>query len=408
LLEAGDSDQNPIVQDLNRTIQSMRKNIGTAVNNTISSLNILRKDAEMQEMKALGQIYTIPEKQRAMLTVERQQKIKEDLYLFLLNKREENALNQQMVDDNARVIDPASGSNAPVSPSLSRHALMGAAFGLGAPFVVLLMIMLLDTRVHNRKELESEITVPFLGEIPMDAEASKLRVGIAGQGFGMLTEAFRIVRTNLKYMFRGKEAKVIASISFFPNAGKPFIATNLGVSLVQIYQRGILIDLDLRKGTLTANFDKSKEIGIANYLSDESINLEDIIHVNAICENLDLIGIGAIAPNPTELLLSNRLDELIDKLKTIYDFIVVDSAPISMVADAAVVNRITDLNIFVIRAGKFDRRLLPDLENQYQQKKWNNLSVVLNAVKKDHRGYGYAYGYNYGYGYGYGYGKKSK
>ena len=263
-----------------------------------------------------------------------------------------------------------------------------------------------DTRIHNRKEIESAISIPFLGDIPVDPESHNQQVSISGQGFGIMTESFRILRTNIQYMTRSKESKVISTISFFPNAGKTFVATNLAVSLVQINRKGIIIDLDLRKGTMSLNFEKDKKLGIVHYLSDESIQIDDIINKNAVCENLDLISIGAIAPNPTELLLSNRLDELIIELKKKYDFIMLDSAPTGLVADAAVVNRITDLNLFIIRAGKLDRRLLPDLENQYQQKKWTNMGLILNAVKKGNRGYGY--GYSYGYGYGYGYGKEKK
>ena len=405
LMESGSS-ENPVVQDMNRTIRSMRQNIMRTVDQTISSLNILRQDAERQEYQALSKVYQLPEKQRAMLDIERQQKLKEDLYLFLLNKREENALNQAMVDDNARVIDPATGSNSPVYPSLYRNALLGAGFGIGLPSIVLLLILMFDTRVHSRKELESAVSIPFLGEIPMDKEARDQQICVAGQGFGMMTEAFRILRTNMQYMIRPKESKVISTISFFPGAGKTFIATNLAVSLVQISRKGILVDLDLRKGTMSSHFEKSKQLGIAHYLSDESIQLDEIINENAVWENLDLIGIGAIAPNPTELLLTNRLDELIVELKKRYDFIMLDSAPIGLVADASVVNRITDLNLFIIRAGKLDRRLLPELENQYQQRKWTNMGLVLNAVKKENRGYGYGYSYGYGYGYGYGNDKK--
>ena len=405
LVESGGSN-NPVVQDMNRQIRSMKQNIIRTVDNSISSLNILRQDAERQEYQALSKIYQLPEKQRAMLDIERNQKIKEDLYLFLLNKREENALNQAMVDDNARIIDPAAGNNSPVYPSLYRHMLLGAGFGIGLPAAILLLILMFDTRVHSRKELESAVSIPFLGEIPIDKAARDQQICVAGQGFGMMTEAFRMLRTNMQYMIRPKDSKVISTISFFPSAGKTFIATNLAVSLVQISRKGIVVDLDLRKGTMSSHFEKNKKSGIAHYLSDDSVQLDDIINENAVWENLDLIGIGAIAPNPTELLLSDRLDELITQLKKRYDFIMLDSAPIGLVADASVVNRITDLNLFIIRAGKLDRRILPELENQYRQKKWTNMGLILNAVKKENRGYGYSYSYGYGYGYGYGNEKK--
>ena len=405
LIETG-SVNNPAVQNMNHEIRLMKQNIVRTVDNTISSLNILRQDAERQGMLALSKVYQLPEIQRVTRKIQRQLDIKEELFLFLMNKREENALNQAMVEDNARVIDPVTGSDSPVFPSLYKNALLGAGFGIGLPTVILLLILMFDTRVHSRKELENAVSIPFLGEIPIDKAARDQQICIAGQGFGMMTEAFRMLRTNMQYMIRPKESKVISTISFFPGAGKTFIATNLAVSLVQISRRGIVVDLDLRKGTMSSHFEKSKKLGIAHYLSDDSIQLDEIINENAVWENLDLIGIGAIAPNPTELLLSNRLDVLIAELKKRYDFIMLDSAPIGMVADASVVNRITDLNLFIIRAGKLDRRLLPELGNQYQQRKWTNMGLILNAVKKENRGYGY--GYSYGYGYGYGYGNEKK
>ncbi|MDR1527483.1 MAG: polysaccharide biosynthesis tyrosine autokinase [Dysgonamonadaceae bacterium] len=401
-LQEGSSDKNPVVEELNSSIRLMKQNILKSVDNTIYGLNMKRQNYDSQRNQVLSKIYSVPEKQREMLSVERQQKIKEELYLFLLNKQEENLLNQAMVDDNARVIDPASGSNAPVYPSKYKQLILGVSCGIVVPAIILLLMLMLDTRVHSKKEVENAVSAPFLGEIPFSPNVTKQQICVSAKGFDILTEAFRMLRTNLHYMIRSKEQKVISVISFQPDSGKTFTAINLAVSLVQTNRKGILMDLDLRKGTMSSYFKEKQGIGMANYLADQSLTPDDVIEKNAVCENLDLISIGAIAPNPTELLLSNRLDELIIELKKRYDFIMLDSAPIGLVADAFVVNRITDMNIFIVRAGKFDRRLLLELENLYIQKKWNNMGVVLNAVKKD-RGYGYGYGYSYGYGYNYGY-----
>jgi capsular exopolysaccharide synthesis family protein len=166
-----------------------------------------------------------------------------------------------------------------------------------------------------------------------------------------------------------------------------------------------LLDTDIRKGTLSRYFPK-QPIGLTNYLADESIGVENIIYQIDGVENLDYIPAGTIAPNPAELLMDSRLDDLLVELRKRYDYIIADNVPVGVVADAAIANRIADQTIFVVRAGKLDRRQLPDIENLYQEKTLNNLSLVLNAVDMKRHGYGYGYG-RYGYGgYGYGYGKK--
>ena len=192
---------------------------------------------------------------------------------------------------------------------------------------------------------------------------------------------------------------MITLTSFNIGAGKTFISINLAASLVQTEKKIVLLDLDLRKGKLSEMSHCTQVKGVAHYLSNPSIEVNDIILRDAFGEGLDLVPIGVIAPNPTELLLSKRLDELVDKLRERYDYIIVDNVPIGLVADATVVNRITDLTLFIVRVGKIDRRQLPELERLYQEHKLNNMAVVLNGTEKGSSGYGYGYGYNYGYGY---------
>src|SRR5690606_23779428 len=165
-LAEGSSSGNPLVQDLDRTLESMRININRAVDNTLAGMDIRIRNVQKEEQQALDKALEIPAKQRVMLSVERQQKVKEDLYVYLLNKREENALNQAMTDNNARIIDPASGSNAPVYPSRIRKMMLGVGIGIVLPAVVFLLMLMLDTGVRNRKDIEEAISVPFLGEIP--------------------------------------------------------------------------------------------------------------------------------------------------------------------------------------------------------------------------------------------------
>lgn len=399
---------NPVVLELNNSLRAMKQNIIRAVDNMIVSLNVQRSDAQSREMRAQNRITSIPTKERKMLSIERQQKVKEALYLFLLNKREENALSQAMADNNARVIDGAEGSNSPISPNRNRILLLGLLVGLAIPSLACLGILFLDTRVHSRKDFEDIVSVPYLGEIPQDKEAGKLNeqespfLLAKEQRDSTVSEAFRILRTNMAFMARKDlPQQVIIFTSLNEGAGKTFISKNLGMSLVLAKKKVILIDMDIRRGTLSRQFHLHKT-GLTNYLADATLSAEDIIQHQ---DGFDIIAAGAIAPNPAELLMDERLDNLVTELRRRYDYIVVDSVPVGIIADATISNRIADLTIFVARAGRLDRRQLPEIEQLYKENKLHNMALVLNGADL-HRRYGY-YGY-YGYSYKYGYGKKKK
>ena len=392
---------NPVVQELNNSLRAMKQSIIRAVDNMIVSLNVKRNDAQNREMRAQDRVTAIPTKERQMLSIERQQKIKEALYLFLLNKREENALSQAMADNNARVIDGAEGSNAPISPNRNRILLLGLLVGIALPGAVCLAILFMDTRVHGRKDIEGATSVPYLGEIPLDKEAMKDHrkqvMAVKEQGDDIVSEAFRILRTNMAFLSKkDKPAQVITFTSFNIGAGKTFIARNLSMSLAYMKKRVVMVDLDIRKGTLSRHFGHY-HVGVTNYLSDNTVKVDDIIQHQ---EGFDLIPAGILAPNPAELLMDNRLDELMSELRTRYDYIIADNVPVGLIADATIANRIADLTIFVVRAGKLDRRQLPDIEKLYQEKKLKNMALVLNGANPERHGYGYSYGYGYGYGYG--------
>ena len=397
------SENNPVVQELNNSLLAMKQNIIRAVDNMIVSLDVKRNDAQNREMRAQSRVTSIPTKERQMLSIERQQKIKEALYLFLLNKREENALSQAMADNNARVIDGAEGGDAPISPNRNRILLLGVLVGLALPAVGCLMVLFMDTRVHGRKEVERALSVPFLGEIPIDREALRRRrkggpaVTKPDEG-GVVAEAFRILRTNMDFMSRrDKPVKVITFTSFNEGAGKTFISSNLGMSFVCAKKRVVLVDLDIRKGTLSRYMGHHKA-GVTNYLSDPSVTVDDILQHH---DGFDVIAAGPMAPNPAELLMDSRLDELMAELRGRYDYVIADSVPVGVIADASIANRIADLTVFVVRAGRLDRRQLPDIEMLYEGKKLRNMALVLNGVEPHRHGYGYGYGYGYGnYGYG--------
>lgn len=399
------SENNPVVLELNNSLRSMKQSIIRAVDNLIVSLDVKRQDATARERRAQGRVLSIPRKEREMLSIERQQKIKESLYLYLLNKREENALSQAMADNNARVIDSADGPSGPVAPNRNRMLALGVLSGLFLPGVVFLCILFMDTRVRSRKEIEGALTVPFLGTIPYDRKrkGADLTEGEADGG-SAVSEAFRVLRTNMSFMSRkGSSQQVVTFTSFNEGAGKTFVARNLALSLTYAKKRVVLLDLDIRKGTLSRHFGAG-HVGVTNYLADPSLTVDDVIqHLDPF----DIVPAGAVAPNPAELLMDERLDALVSELRSRYDYVIADNVPVGLIADASIANRIADLTLFVVRAGRLDRRQLPDIERLYADHKLRNMAVVLNGVDHHGNGYGYSYG-RYGYGYGYGYGKKHK
>ena len=400
-LVEGSSTANPVVQDIDKTLSSMRLNIDRAVQNTLAGLDVKLQNVAHKEQQARGKAMQVPKKQRVMLSVERQQKVKEELYLYLLNKREENAINQAMTDDNIRIIDPAYGSESPLYPSLFRKLLLGFAIGLLIPTIVLLARLMLNTSVRGRKEIQEALSVPFLGEIPFVQKAAGEQMVIDTKKRDAVSEAFLMLRTNIGFMRAGREQKVITFTSFNAGVGKTFTALNLAYSFSALKKKVILLDLDLRKGSLSERLDAPKGLGVTNFLANPDLSVDKVTLHKFIAESVDLIPIGVIAPNPVELLLGSRLDTLIATLKESYDYIIVDNVPVNLIADASIVDRISELTIFVVRAGKLDRRQLPEIQQLSDQKKLSHLSVLLNGVRLEERGYGYGYGYGYGQGYGY-------
>ena len=400
---AASSENNPVVQSLNRDLLTAKQTIVRTVDNAILSLEVRLKEVRGNINRTAARISSIPTKEREMLSIERQQKIKESLYMFLLNRREENALSQAMADNNARVIDSAEAGYSPISPNRNRILLMGGLVGVAIPAVIFLMIMFLDTRVHTRKDLEGVVTIPYLGEVPLDKQRASGKRGkhsfeaaVKHNGDDIVSEAFRIVRTNISMMMkRDAEHRVITFTSFNAGAGKTYVARNLALSLAHANKSVILVDLDIRKHTLS-RLTRAAKLGITDYIIDESVKVSDIIQQSNDGHGVDIISAGTTAPNPAELLMDKRLDELFAALREKYDYIVTDNVPVGIVADGDISNRISDMTVFVVRAGRLDKRQLPDLEQLYQQKKFVNMALLLNGADPERRGYGYGYGYGYG------------
>ena len=393
--------RSPVVREKEADLKALRVTILKVLDNLQHAISRKLSNVRSLLVKVDGRIATVPTQEKYVLTVERQQKIKEELYLYLLNKREENALSIATTNSNVRVIDRAYGIG--IAGTNKIVVLLGAfLIGLLIPGLIFYLQPLLDVTVRGRKDITDNLTIPFLGEIPYRHKKSQ-KTDTGKHGHDGVSEAFRIVRTNIDFMLdKSKGAQVIMLTSSNPGAGKSFMSLNLAISLSQTGKRVILLEMDIRKGSAREP-GEGVLLGITNYLAGRVDELDQLIRPYKNNSDFDVITSGPIPPNPSELLLTSRLDQLVNSLREYYDYILIDTVPYGMVADAQIISRVADLCIYVIREGVMDRRQLSEVENLYTSGKLPCMSVLLNGVRNKHAGYGYGYGY-YGYGYyGYGY-----
>lgn len=414
-LVASSSTSNPLVVDADQALQSMRATILTSLENYTVMLQNQMESLRQQESKATDRIAATPDQAKYLLSVERQQKVKESLYLFLLQKREENELSQAFTAYNTRLITPPVGSLAPTSPARMQILLIAFVLGLVIPMGVFFLKENGNTRLRGRKDLES-MSVPYIGEIPMcDGKKSSIRYRLRNltrrgaknddvevvvkEGVrNVVNEAFRVVRTNLEFMHVPSSGHVYMTTSFNPGSGKTFITVNVAVSLAIRGRKVLVVDGDMRRATASRLL-HSPSIGISDWLSGRETDMDRILFRTDIHENLWMMPVGTIPPNPTELLQDGRLKELIGALKDSFDYIFIDCPPINIVADTQIISKVADRTVFIVRAGLLERSMLSELEADFRDGRYPGLCMVLNGTVSKGGRYGYSYGYSYGYGY---------
>lgn len=420
-LVANSSEQNPLVVDMDESLRSMRRSIVSSVDNLITTLNTQIHSLEKSDQRATERIAANPSQAKYLLSVERQQKVKESLYLFLLQKREENELSQAFTAYNTRIITPPTGSMVPTAPQKKNILLIAFVVGLIIPVVIIFLKEMMNTKVRGKKDLEN-LTVPFIGEIPLYGKVR--RSGLFGKKVAPLTEskivvkegsrdvvneAFRVLRTNLEFVSgENEKGQVILMTSFNPGSGKTFLTVNIAATLAIKGKRVLAIDGDLRRGS-TSVYVGSPHHGLSNYLAGKVQRIEDVIVPASEAVHFDVLPVGTIPPNPTELLAGERFQTLLAELRTRYDYILIDCPPIELVADTHIIGKYVDETIFVVRAGLLERSMLSELQRIYTEHKFKNMVVLLNGTEgSGSYHYGYRYGYHYGYGSNYYYGKEQK
>lgn len=404
---------NPLVQDLDNQLNSSRASIITSLNTVVSTLNDRKNSLEASRSQTTQKIEATPTQARDLLGAERNQKVKEQLYLFLLQKREENQLSRNTVANNAKLLNPPSGSRSPSSPVKINVLIIALVLGFLLPMLILFIVNNLNTKVRGRQDIQN-LSIPFIGEIPLSYRKRKgllaifnrrkdvREIVVQEKNGNNINEAFRVVRTNLEFVL-GKDNKVVMLTSSNVGSGKTFVSTNLATSFAIKGMKTLLIDLDLRKASMSTFVD-SPPRGISDFLNGQYENIEDVLVKGKIHENLDVLPVGTIPPNPTELLFSELLSKLMVTMRERYDYIIIDCPPIDIVADASIINKHVDVTLYVLRSGLLDRQMLPEIERYYEEKRFNNMVLLLNGTTEDSNGYGYR---RYGYGYSYGYGNSS-
>lgn len=370
---------------------------------------------QQEEQQTTSRIAASPTQAKYLLSVERQQKVKEALYLFLLQKREENELSQAFTAYNTRIITPPYGKMIPTAPVKKNILMVAIALGLLIPVVIIFIMENMNTRVRGKKDIEN-LTLPFVGEIPLSYRKKKrlpfrkpqpesYSIVVKEKNRNVINEAFRVVRTNLEFM-QGKNghSPIIMVTSMNPGSGKTFITMNLATSLAIKGKKVLAIDLDLRKASLST-YIQSPGKGVTNYLIGQANTYNEVTVKGKPHPNLDILPVGTIPPNPTELLFENHLEQMLSELKNQYDYIFIDCPPVEIVADTSIINKYVDQTLFVIRAELLERAMLPEIEKFYQTHKYKNMVLLLNgttdAYTYGYHKYGYRYGYHYGYGKGY-------
>lgn len=381
---------NAALRTINGQIESLRNNILETIKQNEQSISAQLRQMRDQMGSTASRLGEIPTQEREFRDIKRQQAIKEQLYLFLLKQREETSILLANTKDKGEIIDQAYAVNTPLGLGTLSLLIVGGFIGLILGFVYLQLSRLLRTKFESREELEQLTDVPVLGEMCNDHSGETLVVR-PGKSTSAV-ELFGLLRTNLQFILSGRDDKVVLVTSTIAGEGKSFVSVNLAASLAMLKKRVVLIGLDIRNPKLSEYLGLSDDHrGATEFFANESVRVDDIIRVNPLGNGMDIITAGPIPPNPAELLAGQRLDELFAVLRQLYDFIIVDSAPVGMVSDTFVLARVADATVYVTRLNYSTTREVRFFNEVYANKRLPKMSLVANGSHAK-KGYGYGYG----------------
>lgn len=379
---------NPVLEQMDAQLSSMRQNIIATIASVRESLRIRKRDLQAQDSKFNRQIQNAPEQEREYVRIVRDQKIKEQLYLFLYKKREENALMLAATTIPAKVVDVPQCDVRSRSPKLKNLLVLCFMLGLMFPAALLYIYALLNDKIDDVKDYERRVKAPMLGEIVQNSRHA--HIAIREGESTVSAELFRLMRTNLRFVIPSEvKNPVILVTSCINGEGKSYISCNIALSLAILGKKVALVGMDIRKPMIAQYFGLSQRGHLTDYLAEPSVTIDDIIVPSGEHKNLDLLPCGTIPPNPAELLQSKRVEELFADLRKRYDYIIVDTAPLALVSDTYLLDRIADLTILVSRFKYTPMEMVDYFNRIVEQDRMHHVACVLNGTKSSHTGYGY-------------------
>ncbi|TCD02012.1 polysaccharide biosynthesis tyrosine autokinase [Pedobacter frigidisoli] len=385
-----DTEESPFVKNIDNQIKGLKSDILSNVQSSKSSALFTRNKLRAQLSQAEGQISGVPQIEKNYLKLARNQQIKQELYIFLMQKAEETAISKTSNISIAKTIDPPKADVLPISPKKSIIYLMGLIAGLIIPIVFIFVVELFNNTIKTKEEINALTQVPVIGEISHNDSDDNLVV--ANQSRSAISEQFRALRTNLSFYLKNKDEKVILLTSSMSGEGKSFTAINLGNILALAGKKVLLMELDLRKPGLSAKLSVDNSVGFSNYTITPNLKVEDIIQPLLINKNIFIISSGPLPPNPAETLMSEHMPKLMKDLKEEFDYIIMDAPPIGVIADAQLLSVYADVTLYLVRQKVTQKNQITTVEDLYRSGKMKNLGIVVNDIISKYYGYGYGYG----------------
>jgi tyrosine-protein kinase Etk/Wzc len=393
------AENNPLLVSVQNEIDKIKPNILENVRSLRKNLQAGKNDLTGTSNQYASVLKKLPQKERGLVEISRQQTIKNGIYSFLLQKKEETALSYNSAVADTRIVDTAEANPKPVSPNTSLIFIAAIICAIGGGVGIIAIREVINQNIVFRSEIEQYTTVPVLGEI--QEENKKNPIVIEEGRRTVVAEQFRQLRTSLAYIGINARKKKILVTSSISGEGKSFVAANLAISLGLTNKKVVLLEMDLRKPKLSQLFNVSREIGLTNYFIGNK-DADHIIKSTTINKNVFIIPSGALPPNPSELILTGRLEELLAYLETVFDYIIIDTAPVNPVTDAYILSPMCDATLYIVRHGVTPKSAIKHLDDNVAMRTLKNMAIIFNGVKS--RGIGqYGYGYGYGYGGNYGY-----
>jgi capsular exopolysaccharide synthesis family protein len=393
------TDQNPFIIEINQKITDVKKSLIETIFSLNASLNLALNSTNIEISRVEKQLSKLPKAEREYISLNRLFKLSEDLYLILMEKKAEASITQASNTSDIAIVNPPSIGGS-VTPKTRQNYIFAIFLGLGIPIGLIVLIDLFNDKIKFKEDIEKYTTIPFMGVIGHNQKEQNLIVEAAPRS--AISESFRSVRSNLNFFISDIPNKVILITSALSGEGKTFFSNNLALIHAFSGKKTVLIGADMRRPKILKDFDIREDIGLSDYLAGGA-SISEVVQTTRF-ENLHIINSGTVPPNPSELLLKPATKKLIDELKKVYDYVIIDSPPIGLVTDALILTSYADHTMYVVRQGFTPVATVKNIEEMHASGKFSGISIIFNDISVNKYGYSYGYSYGYGYGYGNGYG----